>query len=206
MKFTRPTYNSTQQFYYSGVKDGFRLESEVDDSSFSPSIDSLKSSVLTHSIASSIVDLTKSWFSKPISIDWLFPRLDCLLPLPDSSFEGKCIWTLVEFIITKDKFTLKFDLQSLPAEKITLDFYDPPPSPPSPPSPPPVESSPSPVESSSSNSNDLTTRRKDQKSLVLLARQRAAKALFKAERLTQAYVQAYGETDWEDELEEDSDP
>jgi hypothetical protein len=92
----------------------------------------------------------------------------------------------------KEKFILSFDLQTFPVEKIQISFPEPEPEPPA---PPPAQSS-----------SDETTRQQEQKSIVLAARLRAAKALFKAERLTQAYVQTYGETDWEDELEEDSEP
>ena len=43
------------------------------------------------------------------------------------------------------------------------------------------------------------TRRQQTKEMVLKARNRAARALFKAERLTQDYIASYGEnTDWED--------
>jgi hypothetical protein len=192
MKFTRPDYDTTHKFYTSGVKEGFCLESEIEDSTFTPSMDTLRNSILNESTALSIVDLTKSWFSKPITKDWLLPRLECSLSTPDASFEGKCVWTFTKLIIMKEKFILSFDLQTFPVEKIQISFPEPEPESPA----PPPALSPS----------DETTRQQEQKSIVLAARLRAAKALFKAERLTQAYVQTYGETDWEDELEEDSEP
>jgi hypothetical protein len=46
------------------------------------------------------------------------------------------------------------------------------------------------------------TRRILQKHAVMKARARAARALFKAEALTQDYIRQYGEdTDWEDEAD-----
>jgi hypothetical protein len=197
MKFTRPVYDDTNKVFTSGVKDGLSLESEVEESILTPSIQSLQSSILNDSLASSIIDLTKSWFSKPITKDWLLPRLECSLSTPDSSFEGKCVWTFSKLIISKEKFILAFDLQIFPAEKIQISFPEP-----EPPAPVEIkESKTSPLDSS-----DETTRQQHQKAIVLSARLKAAKALYKAERLTQAYVQTYGETDWEDELEEDSEP
>jgi hypothetical protein len=192
MKFNKPVYDAVEKTYSSGVKDGLRYEAEYEDSSLTPSLESIKSSILDESTALSIVDLTKSWFSKPITKDWLLPRLECFLPSPEVSFEGKCIWTFDTLRITKDKFILLFTLQTIPAEKICIEF--------------PEVHPPTPVEEPKLPLSELQTRREQEKALVVSARLRAAKALFKAERLTQAYVQAYGETDWEDELEEDSEP
>lgn len=188
MKFTRPEYDSVEKQYCSGVKDGVRFESELEDSSFSPSIEFLQSTILSQTTANTILDLTKSWFTKPLTLDWLLPRLTCDLPLPTQSGDFKCTWTLTKLFILKEKFILSFELLTIPIEKIQISFPEPPP-----PSPSPSQS-------------DETTRRTQQKALVQAARLRAAKALFKAERLTQAFVQSYGETDWEDEMEEDSDP
>ena len=196
MKFSKPLYDSDKKIYTSEVKDGFRYEADLEDSILTPSLDSIQTSIASTQTAESIILGTKSWFTKPLTVEWLIPRLVCQLSSPSTDFEGKCIWTFKRLIITKDKFFLEFDLETISAEKVCIEFPEPEPEPPA--SAPPV--------AHESPASPLQTRRELEKSLVVAARNKAAKALFKAERLTQAYVKTYGETDWEDEIEEDSEP
>lgn len=196
MKFSKPLYDSDKKIYTSEVKDGFRYEADQEDSILTPTLESIYSSISSVSTAEVLIQATKSWFTKPLTVDWLLSRIVCQLSTPPTDFEGKCIWIFKRLLITKDKFYLEFDLETLSAERICIEFPEPEPE-------PPASSPPLPQESSASS---VQTRRELEKSLVVAARIKAAKALFKAERLTQAYVKTYGETDWEDEIEEDSEP
>ena len=83
-------------------------------------------------------------------------------------------------VISKEEFTIVFKMGVMKqAEKVVIQFQE----------------------------EELPAKRALQKSDVLKARARAAKALFVAESLTQEYIRLRGgeDTDWEDEEDEEGD-
>jgi len=127
-----------------------------------------------------LVEATTGWFSKPLTKEWLVPRLRYTIPTGDISadFEGTCRWVLAKVYISKETFVCEFLLaEKLSREIPLIDLQE-----------------------------DASAPRVEKKAVVLRARRRAAMALLKAERLMQAYAEEFGEdTDWEDEEEEEED-
>jgi len=150
-----------------------------------------------------LLQATKGWFTKPLTHEWLLPRIEFNIPTDEvpPTFEGTVLWEPAAIIITKERFVYMCKMLTMrEADKITLDFQE---------------------EEVEGESNEVVeipcvdekeppidigpTRRVLQKHLVLQARSKAARALFKAEHMTQKYIEAYGEdTDWEDEEDEES--
>lgn len=185
MKFLKPAYNSQEKQYTSKVEGGVRLTAEQEGDSLLPTPLELKTSILT-TLIPTVVEATKGWFTKPLTQEWLETRCELSLPMPEQGFEGTIKWELTELIITKEKFRFLFSiLETLPAEKVVIQLEE--------------EEEPELVQEAPPVALD-PTRRVQHKQKVLRARAKAARALFKAERMTQEYIETYGEdTDWEDE-------
>jgi hypothetical protein len=211
MKFSKPVYDSSTKSYRCEVteSDSFRFESAKEDTTFTPSLDTFVE-VYRIPLTNDLLQATKGWFTKPLTYEWLLPRIEFNIPTDEvpPMFEGTIEWQLVSIIITKDRFMCMCKMTSMrEADKITIEFeeeerlegrggegserievVD----------IPCVNDSEAPVDIG-------PTRRVLQKQLVLQARSKAARALFKAEHMTQKYIEMYGEdTDWEDEEDEDS--
>ena len=184
MKLHKPTYNAAEKQYLSKVEDGIRLTSEQEGGVLRPTVEEMKQAIVP-SLIPSMVDSTKGWFTKPLTQEWLQTRCELELPTPDVQFEGKVVWELQEVIITKDKFRFLFVIvEQVEAEQVVIQLEE-----------PVVEEE----EAAPAMALD-PTRRVFAKQKVLKARAKAARALFKAERLTQEYMEMFGEdTDWEDE-------
>lgn len=141
-----------------------------------------------------LITSTKGWFTKPITEEWLTPRLSQVREttgvLP--SFEGTIEWIVAWVSITKDKFCIHWKVNSVKeAPKVVIEFEE---------EKAEIESVADVPEEEGETLGIGPTRRVLHKSKVLKARAKAARALFKAERMTQEYIQLYGEdTDWEDE-------
>lgn len=203
MKFAKPTYDASKKVYGSDIHEGPRYTAHTSDG-----FEKLQASVslsLGPSFTQTIVESTKSWFSKPLTAEWLSTRIRHTLQQPVSEFEGNCIWEAQTLTISKEVFLFQWGLISqVPDAKVIIDF-----------------------EEEGQDGEDLRdaqeipteetaaeplhvgpTRRMLHKREVLRMRDRAARCLFKAERMTQEYCGLYGEdTDWEeDDLDsEDSD-
>jgi len=189
--------------------DSFRFESTKEDTTFTPSLDTFVE-VYRKPFVDLLLQATKGWFTKPLTHEWLLPRIEFNIPTDEipPTFEGSITWQPAAIIITKERFVCMCKMVAMhKLDKITLDFQeeeglegregegserievvdipcvnD---------SEPPVDIGP--------------TRRVLQKQSVLQARSKAARALFKAEHMTQKYIEMYGEdTDWEDEEDEES--
>jgi len=164
--------------YTCELTDGFRLNVAKEEGILS---NLYKPDDLIGSLVQPIIDGTTGWFSKPLSVEWLRPRIRLNVPTGDipADFEGTVEYEANRLVISKEEFTFHCKLHEMKkTEKVVIDFQE----------------------------EEPTVRRVLQKSDVLKARARAAKALFKAEALTQEYLRLRGEdTDWEDEDEDEED-
>lgn len=174
MKIHKPSYNSESKLYTCGLGDGFRL-TLVREEGRLQDLDKLKKD-LAESLLDTIIVSTKGWFSKPLTEEWLRPRISFTIPTDTIpvDFEGSVIFQATKLLISKDVFLFECSLESMtPVENPVIKFEE-----------------------------DVVpeARRATQKQLVMKARARAARALFHAERSTHEYIQHYGEdTDWEDD-------
>ena len=188
MKVGKPSYDSSAKVYTCELKDGFRFESECVDSVFTPSLDSV--SELVPGLVTQLLTDTKGWFSKPLTADWLTPRIHFDVPTCEP-FEGTLVWEAVRLVITKDKFLFTLAIIDKKKREILIDFQEDVPA--------VQEPLPEPVHESQGNN---MARRDLHKKAVMEARAKAARALFKAERSINEYIELYGEdTDWEDECD-----
>jgi len=198
MKIHKPQYDSVEKLYKCAISDGFRFSVSKEDGCFKEDLEVMKKETAA-ALVPLIIAATKGWFSKPLIEEWLSSRIRYSIPTSDiaDDFEGTVEYLATALVITKDQF-----LFECPASKVT-------------PTPPVViefqEDEPPVVELSDLHVTSLDlmsigpTRRILQKEAVMIARKKAARALFTAEHLTHEYVKVYGEdTEWEDDSDEDS--
>jgi hypothetical protein len=193
MKLLKPVYNAEFKQYTCDVQDGIRriTTKEADDQAVPlPEVPNTE-------FIEWLITSTKGWFTKPITEEWLTPRLaqvhETTGVLP--SFEGTIHWIVSWVSITKDKFVIHWKVESVKeAPKVVIEFEEEKPE-------DEMEEVDNIPEAEGVNGMELgATRRALHKYRVLKARAKAARALFKAERMTQEYIHLYGEdTDWEDE-------
>ena len=207
MKFSKPHYDAKEQVYTVSITEGIRFEQDYDQGEWKQSIEDLfrKSQA---SLIELTIQLTKGWFSKPLTPEYLTHRLQVQCPtITWDDFEGKVVWEISQLFISKQSFTFVLALVSkTPVERVMIELQE--------------EDHGSQrgdeegIEFEQEGNEDALTigptRRRMVKLHVMRARARAARALYKAEQLTQAYCDAYGEdTDWdedassEDESEEE---
>lgn len=193
MKLQKPVYDSARKVYVCEVTDGIRFECKREDGEWTHPFTQIPSDIVS-TLATQLVDTMKHWFSKPITYEWLFPRLQMTIQEPSvgDDFEGTVVWSVSTITISKETFSLEWKIvDSRPAPKVTIAFEE----------EEEIEEVKSIPGTTLEDSLELgPTRRVLHKHKVMQARARAARALFKAERATQEYIQLYGEdTDWEDE-------
>lgn len=205
MKFSKPVYDATSKVYRSDVLDGpsFRSEFDLEGNVWTPSLDTFLESQKA-SLIQQTLEATKGWFTKPLTQDWLSNRMQLILPdeLPPA-FEGTAEWTIKTLLISKEAFIFQGELvRAVQKERIELmddstqhhdeEFLE--------------EVEFNPPAASQEPLSLGPTRRMVAKQAVLEARDRAARALFRANELTREYCNLYGDdTDWEDEFDSDSD-
>jgi len=175
MKIHKPSYDSLARLYTCELTDGFRLSVNKDGD-----ITNLyKADEIVTSLLHPIIEGTAGWFSKPLTSDWLKSRIRLDVPTGEipADFEGIVEYEAKRLVISKEEFVFRCNVREMKkAEKVIIEFQE----------------------------EELPVRHALQKSDVLKARARAARALFKAEALTQEYIRIHGgDTDWEDEHEED---
>jgi hypothetical protein len=188
MKLLKPVYNQEFKVYDSAVEGGARRIRTKEGDVWTPPLNEESDEYINW-----LIDSTKGWFTKPITKEWLTPRLEHTYEttkLP-AAFEGTVEWLLTGISITKERFFIHWKVDSFKeAPKVVIEFE---------------EEQPEEVEIvSEAKAEEILaigpTRRVLHKHKVLQERAKAARALFKAERMTQEYIQLYGEdTDWEDE-------
>lgn len=192
MKYSKPRYDTKQQIYYVDIQDGIRFRMECEGGKSNVSLESLFHEQM-NSIVQETIQLTQGWFSKPLTPDYLRPRLACQYPTQNlESYDGTLEFALTALIITKQAFTFEIKLINYtPTERLVIDL----------PEDEQKEDVELPVEDSGEPALTVgPTRRRMVKLHVMRARARAARALYKAEQLTQAYCEAYGDdTDWDED-------
>jgi len=206
MKFTKPAYDAKARIYTCDITDGFRLcvrrESGAFVKEFSDCID-------TNERVKHLIHATQGWFSKPLTEDFLSGKIRYDIPTADipPTFEGSVEWQAKKLLISKESFLFICAIVALVEdEKLSLDFPD-------------DEHEQQLQEKETSLDEEIPmgaeeqevigigpTRQQLDKKKVMRAREKAARALFHAERLTQEYCAVYGEdTDWEEEDEEEEE-
>jgi hypothetical protein len=175
MKIQKPTFEAEKQVYLSEIKEGFRCEAIRDaERQYTPPLPSFYTSI-KDSFMESVIQQTKGWFRKPLTKEWLEPRVVFHIPTETihEDFEGTCVWEIEKLKISKEKFDFFFKLVETKAdEQLMISFEEP--------------------------ESTAMARRKEYKDKVLKLRAKAARALFQAEHATQEYCKTYGEdTDWE---------
>jgi hypothetical protein len=201
MKFAKPTYDASKKVYVSDIHEGLRYESHKDDATtYSPPLTSVPLT-LGIEFPKQIVTATHAWFSKPLTVEWLTTRLQHKLQDVAEDFEGTCTWQMQRLTISKEVFLFEWTLvDQKPDEKVLIQLEE------DQPTEELREVDEIPQESNQEAMQVGPTRRMLHKREVLRARERAARCLFKAERMTQEYCALYGEdTDWEDEDDYDSE-
>jgi hypothetical protein len=198
MKIYKPVYNPANKVYTCQLADGFRLhlQKEATDPVSSPVI----TDEFIKSLTTLIIDSTKGWFSKPLTAEWLCPRIKIDIPTTEISndFDGTADFLAKTLLLSKDEFRFCCVVEKLtPAEKVVIAFDEA--------EAEEVEAIPEAVGEASEPLGIGPTRRILHKARVMKERSKAAKALFKAERLTQEYIQLYGaeSTDWEEDEDDD---
>jgi len=200
MKVHKPSYNAMNKVYTCELSDGFRLSVQKESGDATVAAPTITDTLLD-SLTETIIDSTKGWFSKPLTKEWLRPRIVIDVSSKDEvaqDFEGIVEFVAKKLVLSKDEFRFYCTIHTLvPAEKVVIAFDEP-------------EEVAEPAIPEADNQEEALgigpTRRILQKARVMKERTRAAKALFKAERLTQEYIQFYNadETDWEDEDEDET--
>ena len=177
MKIHKPSYDSTARLYTCQLTNGFRLQTSREDG---VTTNLYKEEEILAAAIPPIIEGTTGWFTKPLTAEWLKGRIRLSIPTGDvsSEFEGTIDYEATSLVISKEEFTIVFKVGEMKqAENVVIQFQE----------------------------EEVPAKRTLQKSDVLKARARAAKALFMAERLTQEYIRLRGgeDTDWEDEEEEE---
>ena len=210
MKFSKPLYNTKEQIYVLDIQEGIRFESVREEGIFKPSIQSFLESK-RDDILTLVIESTKGWFSKPLTTDYLKTRLQFQLPTEDlNEFEGIVQWQIKKLLISKQSFLFEFEIIDMkPTERVLIDLPD-------------VEQDgpltlqeenniqednlPDFLDDSDEILSVGPTRRSIDKRVVMLVRAKAARALYKAEKLTQLYCETYSyDTDWEDDSSDEED-
>lgn len=205
MKLSKPVYDSAAKLYSCQVTDGIRFSVRHD---VPP-----ETCVDIPSLTQFLITSTKGWFSKPLTPEFLQGKVNtsfCVVgegkdSPTDTTFEGTLEWAIYELVISKDVFLFRHSLVNrIPDEKISIEFPEDSVEDSNPAQSSQVQESQEEqiafAEDSSAPLGIGPTRQQHQKTLVLKARSKAARALFHAERLTQQYYEEFGEdTEWEDE-------
>jgi hypothetical protein len=195
MRICKPVYDSSKKLYICELKQVASEFLYVTDTYGEPAILSkTPASFLDETLPAcvkTILDQTQGWFSKPLTEAWLIEKLSYSIPTEtiEKAFDGGLVFTPIHLYITKESFVVGFKLTDTKAgDKVCIDFQE-------------AEVEPKVEVEPKSDMPPVDEQiRHETKLKVLQAREKAARALFKAEELMHSYVQKYGtDTDWEDE-------
>lgn len=205
MKFTKPAYDAKARIYTCDITDGFRLCVRREGGAF---VKEFSECIDTNQRIAHLIHATQGWFSKPLTEDFLNGKIRYDIPTADipPTFEGSVEWQAKKLVISKESFLFICAIVGqVEDEKLSLDFPD-------------DEhlqhqdaalEEEIPMGAAEEESEVIgigPTRQQLDKKKVMRAREKAARALFQAERLTQEYCAVYGEdTDWEEEDEEEEE-
>jgi hypothetical protein len=179
-KLGKPVYDPSAKMYTCSISNGFRFSSRREEGQFTPPLDTC---LKNDEVATFLVGATKGWFSKPLTEDFLKDKIKVHIPTSVAdTFEGSIDWQLAALTISKELFLLSFSIIAQKEdEAVCIKFEE---------DEPPLQEA--------EVLGIGPTRQQIQKKNVLKARAKAARSLFTAERLTQAYCEEFGEdTDWE---------
>lgn len=199
MKFSKPQYDAKEQMYRVTIDNGLLFTLYRENNEWKESLTSIFENS-ANALIQQTIHLTQGWFSKPLTPEYLQSRLQMHCPTENwDDFEGQAEYKLTALTISKQAFVFMFTLLSkTPVEKHIIDLAD---------GEEGDSISESPPLEENDNEEPLTvgpTRRRLMKMHVMRARAKAAKALYKAEQMTQAYCDAFGEdTDWDESDEEE---
>jgi hypothetical protein len=202
MRLNKPVYNGDKKVWTCDIKEAGDLQYTSDvygePSSFTKTPASFFDETLPTCVTS-ILSQTQGWFSKPLTEEWLIQKLTYSIPTDTipNGFDGRVEYTPVRLHIYKEAFVVEYKLTDTKEnEKVCINFHE------------DEESKPLEVEAKETKALEANAEAKEEqdkirhemKQKVLQARQRAARALFKAEELMHTFVEKYGmDTDWEDE-------
>ena len=179
-KLGKPVYDASAKMYTCSISNGFRFSSRREEGQFTPPLDTCLNN---DEVATFLVGATKGWFSKPLTEDSLKDKIKVHIPTSVAdTFEGSIDWQLAALTLSKELFLLSFSIIAQKEdEAVCIKFEE---------DEPPLQEA--------EVLGIGPTRQQIQKKNVLKARAKAARSLFTAERLTQAYCEEFGEdTDWE---------
>lgn len=212
MKFTKPAYDAKARIYTCDITDGFRLCVRRECGAF---LKEFSDCIDTNERIKHLIHVTQGWFSKPLTEDFLSGKIRYDIPTADipPTFEGSVEWQAKKLVISKESFLFICSIVAqVEDEKLSLDFPD-------------DEQQQQQQQKQDQEEPALDegipmgaeqeggqvigigpTRQQLDKKKVMRAREKAARALFHAERLTQEYCTVYGEdTDWEEEEDEEEE-
>lgn len=199
MKILRPKYHAEEKVYVcelGGEKPRFAIVYDLEHPQPLREPLQIASDTYTTTLKHYLLRETKGWFSKPLTDEWLSTRIHHEVPASETAvdWEGTITWTLHELIITKERFLFRWIIENKQEkEKVVIQLEE------DTEINEEVDEEALPLAAADPMSIG-PTRRILQKHAVMKARARAARALFKAEAMTQEYIRQYGEdTDWEDE-------
>jgi hypothetical protein len=202
MKILKPSYDSSTKVYTCEIADGFRLTVSKEDGVVKPAVEDLTRGDLYDGVIDTLIKGTKGWFSKPLTQDWLQTRVKFDIPIGEveAEFEWTVDFQVSRLIISKEVFLFQCPIvRKQEAEKVVISFEE-------------AEQAEAAQAEAGPAEPELVqgeavgigpTRRILQKEVVMKARNKAARALFSAERMTQEFVEEFGDTDWEDESDLD---
>ena len=207
MKFTKPAYDAKARIYTCDITDGFRLCVRREGGAF---VKEFSECIDTNQRIAHLIHATQGWFSKPLTEDFLNGKIRYDIPTADipATFEGSVEWQAKKLVISKDSFLFACAIVAqVEDEKLSLDFPD-------------DDALQQHQQQQAALEEEIPmgaeeegevigigpTRQQLDKKKVMMSREKAARALFQAERLTQEYCAVYGEdTDWEEEEEDEED-
>jgi len=206
MRLNKPVYDGDKKVWTCDIKEAGDLQYTSDvygePSSFTKTPASFFDETLPACVTT-ILSQTLGWFSKPLTEEWLIQKLTYSIPTESipNGFDGRVEYTPVRLHIYKEGFVVEYKLtDTKESEKVCINFQE------------DEEAKPTDVDATQAEATEANTTqtnakaedeekiRHEMKQKVLQARQRAARALFKAEELMHTFVEKYGmDTDWEDE-------
>jgi hypothetical protein len=209
MKFTKPAYDAKARIYSCDITDGFRLCVRRESGSF---VKEFSDCIDTNERIKHLIHTTQGWFSKPLTEDFLSGKIRYDIPTADipPTFEGSVEWQAKKLLISKESFLFICEIVAqVEDEKLSLDFPDDEHMQQKQDQEDAVLAEEIPMGAEQEGGEVIgigPTRQQLDKKKVMRAREKAARALFHAERLTQEYCTVYGEeTDWEEEDEEEEE-